>query len=220
MTLNKATGNISIGGFTSGGAQSVNVSLSGTTLTVNVDGHSDSVNLSSISNPTALLSLNSVTVHPSNFTGSSYSNTNNLNNRISSNTYVTTQGNVALNVKQYQLNSTMTEYSYRVYTDRTDTTISTAKDTLSLNYNLDCPSNVYGSISVSCNTSLIAQLSTMRCATISLNDAKFEFTILNGEVESYSATMDCFTMYAPSSLTDYTCYFRSGTYNFEHNLTI
>ena len=40
-------GNINIGGFTSGGAQSVNVSLSGSTLTVNVDGHSDSVNISS-----------------------------------------------------------------------------------------------------------------------------------------------------------------------------
>ena len=45
MTLNRQVGNINIGGFSSGGAQSVNVSLSGSTLTVNVDGHSDSVTL-------------------------------------------------------------------------------------------------------------------------------------------------------------------------------
>ena len=49
LTLNRASGNLRIGGFTSGGAQSVNVSLSGSTLTVNVDGHSDSVNLQSAS---------------------------------------------------------------------------------------------------------------------------------------------------------------------------
>ena len=47
MTLNRQVGNISIGGFSSGGAQSVDVSLSGGTLTVNVDGHSDSVDISS-----------------------------------------------------------------------------------------------------------------------------------------------------------------------------
>ena len=38
-------GNISIGGFPDEGAQSVSVSLSGSTLTVNVDGHRDSVTL-------------------------------------------------------------------------------------------------------------------------------------------------------------------------------
>ena len=38
-------GNLSIGGFPDEGAQSVSVSLSGSTLTVNVDGHSDSVTL-------------------------------------------------------------------------------------------------------------------------------------------------------------------------------
>ena len=45
LTLNRQAGNINIGGFTSGGAQSVNVSLSGSTLTVDVDGHSDSVDI-------------------------------------------------------------------------------------------------------------------------------------------------------------------------------
>ena len=57
MTLNRQVGNISIGGFTSGGAQSVNVSLSGSTLTVNVDGHSDSVNLSSTVPPSGSLNI-------------------------------------------------------------------------------------------------------------------------------------------------------------------
>ena len=47
LTLNRQAGDINIGGFPSGGAQSVDVSLSGSTLTVNVDGHSDSVNISS-----------------------------------------------------------------------------------------------------------------------------------------------------------------------------
>lgn len=51
LTLNRQAGNISIEGFSSGGAQSVNVSLTGSTLTVNVDGHSDSVSLGSISLP-------------------------------------------------------------------------------------------------------------------------------------------------------------------------
>ena len=50
LTLNRGTGNISIPSVTlpqSSGANSVDVSLSGSTLTVNVDGHSDSVNISS-----------------------------------------------------------------------------------------------------------------------------------------------------------------------------
>ena len=51
LTLNRQVGNINIGGFPSGGAQSVNVSLSGSTLTVDVDGNSDSVSLSSFSQP-------------------------------------------------------------------------------------------------------------------------------------------------------------------------
>ena len=48
LTLNRASGNLQIGGFTSGGAQSVDVSLSGSTLTVNVDGHSDSVDIAAL----------------------------------------------------------------------------------------------------------------------------------------------------------------------------
>ena len=51
LTLNKQTGNINISGFTTGGVQSVDVSLSGSTLTVSVDGVSDSVNLGSIRTP-------------------------------------------------------------------------------------------------------------------------------------------------------------------------
>ena len=45
LTLRRQIGNISIGGFPDEGAQSVSVSLSGSTLTVDVDGHSDSVNI-------------------------------------------------------------------------------------------------------------------------------------------------------------------------------
>lgn len=61
LTLNRAAGNINIGGFTSGGAQSVNVSLSGSMLTVNVDGHSDSVNLESAIDPfSGVITLKSV----------------------------------------------------------------------------------------------------------------------------------------------------------------
>ena len=50
LTLNRGVGNISIPSVTlpqSSGANSVNVSLSGSTLTVNVDGHRDSVDISS-----------------------------------------------------------------------------------------------------------------------------------------------------------------------------
>ena len=48
LTLSRPSGNLQIGGFPNGGAQSVDVSLSGSTLTVNVDGHSDSVNIAAL----------------------------------------------------------------------------------------------------------------------------------------------------------------------------
>ena len=72
LTLNRAVGNINIGGFTSGGAQSVNVSLSGSTLTVNVDGHSDSVTLPTSDTASISGSINVPTSLGYNYTSSSY----------------------------------------------------------------------------------------------------------------------------------------------------
>ena len=113
LTLNRQVGNINIGGFSSGGAQSVDVSMNGSTLTVTVDGHSDSVSLGGLSNPlTGTLTIDAY-IRAYNLYNFTYSLSNGVNGAINNPAF-------GYNLDSSSLNSDSVLVKYRPLTSLSD----------------------------------------------------------------------------------------------------